>query len=56
MPTKPNYKHLRAERDRAKKRLKDAKLQEQKEQAAHRKASEIADEAPGEAPAQNAGE
>jgi hypothetical protein len=40
MPSKPNYKYQRAERDRAKKASKDTKLQEQKEQAALRKASE----------------
>jgi hypothetical protein len=40
MPSKPNYKYQRAERDRAKKASKDSKLQERKEQAALRKASE----------------
>jgi hypothetical protein len=40
MPSKPNYKYQRAERDRAKKASKDIKLQERKEQAALRKASE----------------
>jgi hypothetical protein len=40
MPPKPNYKYQRAERDRAKKALKDTKLQERKEQAALRKTSE----------------
>jgi hypothetical protein len=40
MPSKPNYKFQRAERDRAKKASKDSKLQERKEQAALRKASE----------------
>jgi hypothetical protein len=44
MPSKPNYKYQRAERDRAKKASKDTKLQERKEQAALRKAGE-----PGEA-------
>ena len=39
MPTKPNYNHQRAERDRAKKALKATKLQERKEQAALRKTS-----------------
>jgi hypothetical protein len=42
MPTKPNYQYQRAERDRAKKALKDTKLRERKEQAALRKASEPA--------------
>jgi hypothetical protein len=56
MQNKPNYKHQRAERDRAKKRLKDAKLHERKEQAALQKASEIGDEAPGEGPVRDAGE
>jgi hypothetical protein len=40
MPYRPNYKHQRAERDRAKKASKDAKLQEREEQAAIRKTSE----------------
>jgi hypothetical protein len=40
MPPKPNYKYQRAERDRAKKASKDAKLQARKEQAALRGASE----------------
>ena len=38
MPPKPNYNHQRAERDRAKKASKEAKLQQRKEQAALRKA------------------
>ncbi|MFL5282028.1 MAG: hypothetical protein ACJ8AW_13840 [Rhodopila sp.] len=33
MPPKPNYKFQRAERDRAKKAAKEAKLQERREQA-----------------------
>ena len=41
MPSKPNYSHQRAERDRAKKASKEMKLREQKEQAALRKASEV---------------
>lgn len=40
MPSKPNYKYQRAERDRAKKASKDTKLQQRKEQAAFRKAGE----------------
>jgi hypothetical protein len=40
MPSKPNYKYQRAERDRAKKASKDTKLQERKEQAALRKVRE----------------
>jgi len=55
MPPKPNYKHQRLERDRAKKASKELKLQERAEQAALRKASEkkSADdpaEATGESP------
>jgi hypothetical protein len=46
MPSKPNYKYQRAERDRAKKASKDTKLQERKEQAALRKASEPDEAAP----------
>jgi len=42
MPSKPNYKHQRAERDRAKKASKDRKLQERKEQATLPKGSEAA--------------
>ncbi|HEY0185126.1 MAG TPA: hypothetical protein VGC09_20180 [Rhodopila sp.] len=38
MPSKPNYNHQRAERDRAKKASKDTKLRERREQAALRKA------------------
>lgn len=37
MPPKPNYKFQRAERDRAKKAAKEAKLQERREQAALQK-------------------
>jgi len=40
MPSKPNYNHQRAERDRAKKASKELKMQERKEQAARRKAGE----------------
>ena len=52
MPSKPNYNHQRAERDRAKKASKDMKLQERKAQAALRKASEAgeASEAGGAEP------
>ena len=56
MPYKPNYKHQRAERDRAKKASKDAKLQERKEQAAIRKASETRDAAPGDNSVRDSGE
>ena len=50
MPPKPNYNHQRAERDRAKKAAKEAKLQQRKEQAALRKAGEAAGTEPGEGP------
>ena len=40
MPSKPNYKYQRTERDRAKKASKDTKLQEREEQASLRRASE----------------
>jgi hypothetical protein len=56
MPNKPNYKHQRAERDRAKKTLKDAKLQERKEQTALRKASETGDAASGGSSVRDSGE
>ena len=56
MPYKPNYKHQRAERDRAKRASKDAKLQERKEQAAIRKASETGDAAPADNSVRSAGE
>ena len=46
MPSKPNYKYQRAERDRAKKASKDTKLQERKEQAALRKAGEPSEPEP----------
>jgi hypothetical protein len=48
MPSKPNYNFQRAERDRAKKALKETKLQERKEQAALRKAGEAAQAEPAE--------
>jgi hypothetical protein len=56
MPSKPNYKYQRAERDRAKKVLKDTKLQERKEQAALRKASEPSRADPSEDSVQGSGE
>jgi hypothetical protein len=56
MPSKPNYKYQRAERDRAKKASKDTKLQERKEQAALRKASELSGPEPREDPVQGSGE
>ena len=40
MPSKPNYNFQRAERDRAKKASKEAKLQHKKEQAGLRKSNE----------------
>ncbi len=43
MPPKPNYKFQRAERDRAKKAAKEAKLQEKREQAALQKDRPSAD-------------
>jgi hypothetical protein len=51
MPSKPNYNHQRAERDRAKKAAKEAKLQDRKEQAALRKSGETAAAEPGDTPA-----
>ena len=56
MPPKPNYKYQRAERDRAKKASKDTKLQERKEQAALRKASEPDGASPSEGSVQGSGE
>jgi hypothetical protein len=56
MPSKPNYNFQRAERDRAKKASKELKLQERKEQAALRKASETGTAEPGDAPAEESGE
>jgi hypothetical protein len=56
MPSKPNYKYQRAERDRAKKASKETKLQERKEQAALRKASEPDGEDPREGSVQGSGE
>jgi hypothetical protein len=46
MPSKPNYNHQRAERDRAKKAAKETKLQERKQQAALRKSGETAEPEP----------
>jgi hypothetical protein len=56
MPSKPNYNHQRAERDRAKKASKDMKLQERKEQAALRKANEAGGAEPSEKTVQGSGE
>jgi hypothetical protein len=56
MPSKPNYNFQRAERDRAKKALKDLKLQERKEQAARRKAGEGGEAEPSDGSAQGSGE
>jgi hypothetical protein len=56
MPSKPNYNFQRAERDRAKKASKEQKLQERKEQAALRKASEADTAEPGDGPVEGSGE
>jgi hypothetical protein len=56
MPSKPNYKYQRAERDRAKKASKDSKLQERKEQAALRKAGETGEADPREDSVKSPGE
>jgi hypothetical protein len=56
MPSKPNYNHQRAERDRAKKAAKEAKLQERKQQAALRKTGDTAEADPQEGAAQDAPE
>jgi hypothetical protein len=48
MPSKPNYNHQRAERDRAKKASRDLKLQERKQQAALRKEAEAGNPAPAD--------
>jgi serine/threonine-protein kinase RIO1 len=56
MPSKPNYNHQRAERDRAKKASKDIKLQVRKEQAALRKASEAGAPEPDDGTVPGAGE
>ena len=51
MPPKPNYKYQRAERDRAKKAAKDAKLRDRKEQALLRKPGEEGEAESADAPA-----
>jgi hypothetical protein len=56
MPSKPNYNFQRAERDRAKKASKELKLQERKEQAALRKASEAGISEPADGPVDGTGE
>jgi hypothetical protein len=56
MPPKPNYNHQRAERDRAKKAAKEAKLQERKQQAAQRKAGAAAGTEPSDGPVTSGGE
>ena len=55
MPFKPNYDFQRAERDRAKKASKEAKLQERKEQAALRKANGSSEPEPGDGKAEDPG-
>jgi hypothetical protein len=55
MPSKPNYKYQRAERDRAKKASKDMKLRERQE-AALRKASEPEGTEPSEGSVQSSEE
>jgi hypothetical protein len=50
MPPKPNYRHQRAERDRAKKASKEMKLQARKEQAAQRKVDEPEEAVPASPP------
>ncbi len=55
MPPKPNYNHQRAERDRAKKIAKEAKLQERKAQVALRKAGEPTDPKPTDGSTQGSG-
>ena len=56
MPSKPNYNHQRAERDRAKKASKETKLRERKEQAALRKAGEADAAKPGDTMVEGTGE
>lgn len=56
MRSKPNFKFQRAERDRAKKASKETKLQERKEQAALRKASEEAEAQSNDRPVEESGE
>ena len=56
MPPKPNYRHQRAERDRAKKASKEMKLQERKEQAALRKTGEAGRTEPNDPPVQGSEE
>ncbi len=56
MPFKPNYDFQRAERDRAKKALKDSKLRERKAQAELRKANEAVGTEPSDPPDQGAKE
>jgi hypothetical protein len=51
MPSKPNYNHQRAERDRAKKASKEAKMAERKIAAARRKAGEVDEPETADAPA-----
>ena len=56
MPSKPNYNFQRAERDRAKKASKAAKLEEKKKQAELRKAGEAAEARPSDEPIQESEE
>jgi hypothetical protein len=54
MPSKPNYNFQRAERDRAKRAAKQAKLHDRKEQAALRKGSETSETETVDHPARDA--
>lgn len=56
MPSKPNYNHQRAERDRAKRVSKELKLQERKEQVARRRAGETEKAEPSDAAVQKTDE
>ncbi len=49
MPPKPNYNHQRAERDRAKRAAKEAKLQERKQRKANDAATPQRTDAPAPA-------
>ena len=53
MPSKPNFNYQRAERDRARKALKETKSRERKEQALLRKASQAGEAESGASPVQD---
>lgn len=55
MPSKPNYNHQRAERNRAKQAKKEEKLMQKKDQSAQRRATKTGGPANADDPAKDDG-